>query len=288
MEKMSIVIITGLSGAGKSNALRFFEDAGYYCIDNMPPELLESVIRYILNSENAVRRFAVAVDIRSGDFFSRFKESVDKLQKAPDVELRTLFLDADDDVLVRRYKETRRRHPLDGGASGNLYKAIALEREATLGAKEIADYYIDTTSTSIASFKQRMTALFQGEKTDMLVSVISFGYKYGIPKDADLVFDVRCLPNPFYIPELKHKTGLDDEVYDYVMNCDEADEIFNRLSSMIEYLLPLYVSEGKTGLVVAFGCTGGKHRSVSFARRLSEYLSGIGKNIRTEHRHINM
>lgn len=288
MDKTSIVIITGLSGAGKSNALRFFEDNGYYCIDNMPPELLESVIRFILGSENSVTRFAVAVDIRSGDFFNKFKESIDKLQKSPDVEMRTLFLDADDDELVRRYKETRRRHPLDGEASGNLYKAIELERRATLGAKEIADYYIDTTSTSIAAFKQRMTALFRGEKSNMLISVISFGYKYGVPKDADLVFDVRCLPNPFYVMELKSKTGLDDDVFNYVMNCPEADEIFTRISSLVEYLLPLYIKEGKTGLVVAFGCTGGKHRSVSFARQLSKYLAETGRNIRTEHRHINM
>lgn len=288
MTKNSIVIITGLSGAGKSNALRFFEDNGYYCIDNMPPELLESVIRFILGSENSITRFAVAVDIRSGDFFGKFKESIDKLSEASDVELRTLFLDADDDELVRRYKETRRRHPLDDESGGNLYKAIAMERQATLGAKEMADYYIDTTSSSIAAFKQRMTALFRGEESNMLVSIISFGYKYGIPKDADLVFDVRCLPNPFYVIELKQKTGLDDEVYRYVMNCPEADEIFERISSLIEYLLPLYIKEGKTGLVVAFGCTGGKHRSVSFARRLSEYLSKKGGNIRTEHRHINM
>lgn len=284
---MKIVIITGLSGAGKSNALRYFEDCDYYCIDNMPPELLQSVAQFIVNADKVVSKIAVAIDIRSGELYSKLSQSVMSL-RASDAEVRVLFVDADDDVLVKRYKETRRRHPLDEEASGSLYKAIELERRATLGAKEIADYYIDTTYTSTSDFRQRLTELFRDEDGEMIVNVISFGFKYGIPKDADLVFDVRCLPNPFYVPELKHKTGLDDDVYNYVMNCNEANEVFSKLSDLITYLLPLYVKEGKTWLVIAFGCTGGKHRSVSFARRMSELLKSKDVNIRVEHRHINL
>ena len=284
---MKIVIITGLSGAGKSNALRYFEDCDYYCIDNMPPELLQSVAQFIVNADKVVSKIAVAIDIRSGELYSKLSQSVMSL-RASDAEVRVLFVDADDDVLVKRYKETRRRHPLDEEASGSLYKAIELERRATLGAKEIADYYIDTTYTSTSDFRQRLTELFRDEDGEMIVNVISFGFKYGIPKDADLVFDVRCLPNPFYVPELKHKTGLDDDVYNYVMNCNEANEVFSKLSDLITYLLPLYVKEGKTRLGIAFGCTGGKHRSVSFARRMSELLKSKDVNIRVEHRHINL
>lgn len=284
---MKIVIITGLSGAGKSNALRYFEDCGYYCIDNMPPELLQSVAQFIVNADKVVSKIAVAIDIRSGELYSKLSQSVMSL-RASEADVRVIFIDADDDALVKRYKETRRRHPLDEEASGSLYKAIELERRATLGAKEIADYYIDTTYTSTSDFRQRLTELFHDEDGEMIINVVSFGFKYGVPKDADLVFDVRCLPNPFYVPELKNKTGLDDDVYNYVMNCNEANEVFAKLSDLIEYLLPLYVKEGKTRLVIAFGCTGGKHRSVSFARRMSELLESKGANIRVEHRHINL
>lgn len=284
---MKIVVITGLSGAGKTNALRFFEDCDYYCIDNMPPELLLSVAQFIVNADKVVSKIAVAVDIRSGDLYAKLKDSVMSL-RASEAQTRVMFIDADDDTLVKRYKETRRKHPLDEEAGGSLYKAIALERKETMAAKEIADYYIDTTSLSTADFKQRLSELFRDESGKMIVNVISFGYKYGIPKDADLVFDVRCLPNPFYVPELKNKTGLDDEVYNYVMNCREADEIFVKLSDLLTYLLPLYVKEGKTRLVVAFGCTGGKHRSVSYARRISELLKEKDVNVRVEHRHINL
>lgn len=286
-DNMKIVVITGMSGSGKTSASKFLEDLGYYCIDNMPPELLLSVADFIVRSESQINKIAVSVDIRSGELFSKFRDGVQAL-RSPDVDLTVLFVDADDDTIVKRYKETRRKHPLDEEAGGSLYRAIALEREATLGAKEISDYYIDTTSVSTSEFRQRLAQLFSGGDGQMIVNIISFGFKYGIPKDADLVFDVRCLPNPFYIPELKHKTGLDDDVYSYVMDCQEADEIFNRLESLVFYLLPLYVKEGKSRLVIAFGCTGGKHRSVSFARRMSDRLSEKGVSIRTEHRHIEL
>lgn len=284
---MKIVIVTGLSGAGKTNVLRYLEDSGYYCIDNMPPELLQSVARFIVNSDKLVSKIAVAVDIRSGELYSKFQESVEAL-RGPDVDLRVLYIDADDDALVKRYKETRRKHPLDSEAGGSLYKAIALERQITFAAKEIADYYIDTTSIDIATCRQIMSEIISNADNGFIINVISFGFKHGAPKDADLVFDVRCLPNPFYIPELKHKTGLDEDVYSYVMSSEDSENVYNKLVELIDCLLPLYIKEGKTRLVIAFGCTGGKHRSVSFARRVSEHLKNSGVAVRTEHRHIDL
>lgn len=284
---MKIVIVTGMSGAGKSSAVNFLEDNDYYCIDNMPPELLLGFADFIVKSDSAFSKIAVSIDIRSGELFSKFEDCVNAL-KAPDVDLKILFIDASDDTLVKRYKETRRKHPLDDEAAGSLYRAIEMERKETACAKELSDYYIDTSEMSVSDFKQRMKELFLERPDEMAVNVISFGFKHGIPRDADLVFDVRCLPNPFYIQELKHKTGLDDDVYEYVMNCCEADELFKKISELIDFLIPLYEKEGKSSLVIAFGCTGGKHRSVSFARRLSEYLEKKGRIIRTDHRHINV
>ena len=284
---MKIVVITGMSGAGKSTASKFFEDIGYYCIDNMPPELLLSVAEFIVRSDSLINKIAVAVDIRSGELFTKFKSGIQAL-KIHDVNVKVLFVDADDDTLVKRYKETRSRHPLDEEASGSLVKAIEMERKITLEAKESADYYIDTTSLGTAEFKMKLKDLFADRESGMIVNVVSFGFKYGIPKDADLVFDVRCLPNPFYVQSLKYKTGLDDDVYDYVMSCKESNEVFDRMHSLISYMLPLYEQEGKAMLVIAFGCTGGKHRSVSFARRMAECLKSSGANVTVDHRHINL
>ncbi len=282
---MKIVVVTGMSGAGKSSAINFFEDMDYYCIDNMPPELLIKFTDLIANSDSVIDKIAVAVDMRSGDMFSRFEDSVQEL-RTMGVDVSVLFIDCDDDKLLNRYKETRRKHPLDSEASGNLVTAIEIERKATSHAKEIADYYIDSTNLKIADFKETLRDYFFEKKTGIVINVISFGFKYGNAKDADLVFDVRCLPNPFYIPNLKFKTGLDDEVYNYVMSFEEADLLFGKIYDLITFLLPMYEREGKSRLTVAFGCTGGKHRSVSFARRLSEKLADNDFNIRTEHRHI--
>ncbi len=282
---MKIVVVTGMSGAGKSSAINFFEDMDYYCIDNMPPELLIKFTDLISNSDSAIDKIAVAVDMRSGEMFSRFEDSINEL-KAMGIDVSVLFIDCDDDKLLNRYKETRRKHPLDSEASGNLVTAIEIERKATSHAKEIADYYIDSTNLKVADFKDRLREYFVEEKAGIVINVISFGFKYGNAKDADLVFDVRCLPNPFYIPNLKFKTGLNDEVYNYVMSFDEANTLFLKIHDMVTFLIPLYEREGKSRLTIAFGCTGGKHRSVSFARRLAEALASDGFNIRTEHRHI--
>ncbi len=282
---MKIVVVTGMSGAGKSSAINFFEDMGYYCIDNMPPELLVKFAELISNSDSMIDKVAVAVDMRSGEMFDRLEDSVNEL-KISGIDVSILFIDCDNDKLLSRYKETRRKHPLDAEASGNLVAAIDIERMATAHARDIADFYIDSTNLKVAQFKDQLREVFFERESGIIINVISFGFKYGYAKDADLVFDVRCLPNPFYIQELKYKTGLEDDVYNYVFSFEEANVLFAKLEDLVTYLIPLYKSEGKFRLTIAFGCTGGKHRSVSFARRLANALEEKGLNVRQEHRHI--
>lgn len=280
---MKIVIVTGVSGAGKSTALNVFEDMDYYCIDNMPPELLVNFTELIRNSAPKTERVCFAVDVRSGELFSKFRESVTNLRRSG-VDVKIVFIDCDDNVLINRYKETRRRHPLEDEASGNLLRAIEIERAEVESARAMADIYLDSSSTQASVFRQRLRSLFESSDNGMIINVVSFGYMFGLPKDADLVFDVRCLKNPFYVAELRPMTGLDDAVYNYVFSTPEAAEFYNRVHELVSFLIPLYVKEGKTRLVVAFGCTGGKHRSVSFARRLSKDLSAEGFDARAEHR----
>lgn len=280
---MKIVIVTGMSGAGKSTALNVFEDLDYYCIDNMPPELLLGFSDLIRNAGSKSDRLCFAVDVRSGELFSKFRESISAL-KASGNDVTVVFIDCDDEILLTRYKETRRRHPLEDEASGNLLRAIEMERSELSYARRIANVYLDSSQTSTTAFRTRLRCLFEGEHANMIINVVSFGYMFGIPKDADLVFDVRCLKNPFYVPELRHKTGLDSEVYNYVFDHSESEELYAKIRDLISYLIPMYINEGKTRLVVAFGCTGGKHRSVSFARRLSQDLLDEGFDARVEHR----
>lgn len=280
---MKLVVVTGMSGAGKSSAYNYLEDIGYYCIDNMPPEILLKFSDSVFNSDKSLDKLAVTIDTRSGELFSRFEDCVNAM-KLPNIDVKVLYLDASDDTLVKRYKETRRKHPLDAEAFGNLYKAISLERELTKTARELADYCIDTSDFGMADFRAEMGEYFSDDSASLSVSVVSFGFKHGIPKDSDLVFDVRCLPNPYYVEELKQKTGLDSEVYDYVMSFDESNEVFKRIFSLVSYMLPMYEREGRTRIVISFGCTGGRHRSVSFARRMCDALNEIGFSAHTEHR----
>lgn len=275
-----------MSGAGKSSAINLFEDMGYYCMDNMPPELLASVADFIVKSDSVIDKICVAVDVRSGELYKKLEECTQDLKRSG-IDVSILFVDCDDDCLLRRFKETRRKHPLDEEASGNLVSAIALERVATSRAREIADYYIDSSSTGVVAFKDKIKEMFFEKSDAIIIDAVSFGFKHGVPKDADLVFDVRCLPNPFYVPELKPKTGLDDEVYNYVMSFDDAKAFYDKIYDMVKFLIPLYAKEGKSRLVIAFGCTGGKHRSISFARRLSNELAGEGFTVRADHRHID-
>jgi len=291
---VEFIIVTGLSGAGKSGVVNTLEDIGFFCVDNMPPTLIPQFLSIVLNAgeggENpaaANDKIAVVTDTRAGASFGTLFASLEEL-KAMGVRYKILFITADDDVLVNRYKLTRRKHPLAGNHSGLIYAAIAEEREILSHAREAADYVIDTSLLSMAECREKVHALFLDNPSGKIsVFCMSFGFKYGMPSDADLVFDVRCLPNPFYVPELKERTGLEVPVYDYVMCWDDAKKFADKLYDMIDFLLPLYEKEGKSQLVIAIGCTGGKHRSVVFAELLHGHLSAQGRVLAVNHRDIN-
>jgi UPF0042 nucleotide-binding protein len=283
---MQFVIVTGMSGSGKSTAIDVLEDMGYYCIDNIPPELIIKFTDLCAKSEGKIQKAAFVVDVRGGDFFLELQDTISNLRTS-DVNLKLLFLESSDDVIARRYKETRRKHPLDELAGGSLRKAIETERGLLMSAKAMSDYYIDTSLYSVSEFRSRLYSFFEeADEEHMHIDIRSFGFKYGMFSEGDLIFDVRCLPNPFYIPELKHKTGLDAEVSQYVMKFDEAQQLYKKLADLVDFLIPLYEKEGKSQLVIAFGCTGGKHRSVTFAEELAKHLTLSGHRIRINHRDI--
>ena len=283
---MEFLIVTGLSGAGKSRAVDALEDIGFYCVDNIPPKLIPTFYDLCAKAGNTFSRVAVVTDIRGGDMFSSLFETLDDL-KNEDKHYRILFLDANDYVLINRFKETRRKHTLAENNLGSLEQAVKLEREILRPVREKADYIIDTSFLSPAQLKERISNLFLGDSSQaLMVHCVSFGFKYGIPTEADLVFDVRCLPNPFYIEELKHLTGLDEPVYSYVMKWEQTKGVVQRLISLIDYMLPLYCDEGKSQLVIAIGCTGGKHRSVALAQLLYDHLLENGHRTSVNHRDI--
>ena len=284
---MDFLIITGLSGAGKSRAVDALEDIGFFCIDNMPPKLISRFAEMAQQSDGKLSKVAVVTDVRGGEMFNDFLAELDLL-KSLDIPFKLLFLDCESQVLMRRYKETRRKHPLLDRSSASVETAIATERRLLTQARERADYIIDTTNLSAIQLKGRINNIFLDNiSNSMLVNCMSFGFKYGAPSDADLIFDVRCLPNPFYVDELKPKTGLDKEVYDYVMKWPQAQELLHKLLDLIDFLLPLYLNEGKSQLTIAIGCTGGKHRSVTFAECIYKHLSEQGKKVAVNHRDIS-
>lgn len=280
---MRLVIISGMSGAGKSCAIRAFEDMGFACVDNVPPELIEKFSEIFSAPGCSIDKMALVVDSRSAELFSKLPEALDHLKERK-IQFDLLFLDTTDEILLKRYKETRRRHPLIGDAHGSLYQAISIERQKIEHAKNRADFVIDTSNLSGKELIKRLHQLFNERSISMDVSVLSFGYKYGIPTDADLVFDVRCLPNPYYIDELKEKRGFDKDVYDYVFKWDVSQNLKTKLEDLIGYLLPLYAEEGKSSLVIAFGCTGGQHRSVAFAEHFSRFCNSKQYHTSLTHR----
>ncbi len=283
---MQLVMITGMSGAGKTMVMQVMEDIGYYCIDNLPPQLITKFVDICEHSEGSLNKVAIAVDIRSGEMFSEIYRSWRMLKNESSVDVKVIFTEASDEVLLKRYKETRRKHPLDEKC-GSLQEAIQYEREQLQQLRSIADYYIETSHLSVSQLKEEIKNMFLEKKTDsLLVKVISFGYKYGVSTESDLVLDVRCLPNPFYIPELKNHTGCESCVRDYVMQFPQSQELFHKFEELLEFLLPLYVSEGKSQLVVAFGCTGGKHRSITFAELMGDALREKGYRVHKMHRDI--
>lgn len=280
---MEFLIVTGLSGAGKTRAINALEDIGFYCADNIPPQLIPTFYELSRQAKGSLSRVAVVTDIRGGDMFSTLSETLDKM-KEEEKEYKILFLDADEATLVRRFRETRRKHPLADYCLGSLEQAVSLEREALRQVRERADFIIDTSFLSPAQLKERISSLFLGDASDaLMIHCVSFGFKYGIPAEADLVFDVRCLPNPFYVEELKNLTGLDEPVREYVMKWNQTKGFVTRFFSLIDYMMPLYCNEGKSQLVIAVGCTGGHHRSVTLAQLLYNHL--VEKNLRASVNH---
>lgn len=284
---MRFVIVTGMSGAGKSTALKMLEDVGYFCVDNLPVPLIPKMADLLRVPGTEINKAAIGVDIRSGQSFSELEKVLGQLDVAG-MKYEILYLECGDGVLIKRYKETRRSHPLSGN-DAPVREGIEKERERTAFLRRRADYLVDTSNMLTRELKAELNKIFVQNKEykNLYISVLSFGFKYGIPAEADLVFDVRFLPNPYYIEELRPKSGNDKEVRDYVMNNGNASEFMEKLVDMVEFLIPNYIREGKTRLVIGIGCTGGKHRSVTLANELYEaLLKNENYGIRIEHRDI--
>ena len=282
-----MVIITGLSGAGKTSALRVFEDLGYFCIDNLPPALIGKFIELCLHSGTEIIGVALVIDIRGRELFAGFSQALSEL-KASGYNIKVLYLEAEDHLLVRRYKETRRLHPL-AGASGSIIEGIAEEKHRLEPVYQLADYILDTTNLTISDLKSYIYEIIQkGRQVVPLgVRIVSFGFKWGIPLDADLVFDVRFLPNPYYEDDLKALSGMNEKVIDYVMRNTTSQELLKILTEFVMFLIPHFVSEGKMLLNVCIGCTGGKHRSVVVSNELAKQLAMYNVKVSTVHRDVD-
>lgn len=284
-DDMRFVIITGISGAGKNSVLKMLEDAQYFCVDNLPIALIPKMAQLMMKEAKNIQKVALGVDVRSGEDLPELPVILKELDTNK-FEYEILFLECATDVLIKRYKETRHTHPLAG--SGRVEEAIEEERRRTSFLKERADYIIDTTHLLVRELKTEIDRIFVNNRefNNFYLTILSFGFKYGIPVDADLVFDVRFLPNPYYIPQLRPKSGNDQEVYAYVMASKEAQIFLEKLTDMLQFLIPNYIVEGKNQLVVAVGCTGGKHRSVTLANALTKQLADNNFGVKVEHRDV--
>lgn len=280
-----VVIVTGLSGSGKSTATKVFEDIGYFCVDNLPPVLLPKIIDLVSEARGEEARIALVGDVRGREFLPDFARVVEVLRRGRH-DVRVLFLDAADDALLRRFSETRRKHPLAG--RGGAKEAIRREREVLAPLREMADTVLDTSQYTVHQLRDTLLRRFRGRKEGVLqVGIVSFGYRYGIPTEADMVIDVRFLPNPNFVPDLKNLAGLDGRVRDYVMKFGVTRTFFGKLTSFLQFLLPLYTKEGKAYFTLGVGCTGGRHRSVAVAEELSKALSGAGVSPVVVHRDLS-
>jgi RNase adapter protein RapZ len=284
--QMPFVILTGLSGAGKTQAIDAFEDAGYFCVDNLPPQLLSTLVDLVRLEGSKVSKVAVVSDVRGGEYFGQLEKVLDELH-SHGLEYSLVFLEASDEVLVRRFKETRRRHPL--AEHGTVLEGIRKERRTLAPFRDRAHHIIDTSEISITELKAWLNdeVIHRGRRQSLVFTFLSFGYKHGVPMDADLLFDVRFLPNPFYDPGLRLLTGLDGPVRDFVVTSIDFEEFWALLVPLLDYLFPRYVAEGKAHLTIGIGCTGGHHRSVTLAARLAEHYSGQGYQITVRHRDIS-
>lgn len=284
-ESDELVIVTGMSGAGKTVAMQSFEDLGYFCVDNMPPELLPKFWE-LIKETGKIHKVALVIDLRARNFYDEINEVLSELKHNLGIDIRILFLDASNEELVARYKETRRSHPLS--RDSRPLDGIRRERELLSGIKAQAQLVVDTSKLSPRQLREEIFHSFQTDEGQypFHIDVMSFGFKYGLPIDADIVMDVRFLPNPYYVPELRDKTGLDQEVYDYVMNSDKTTEFVNHFEALLQTVIPGYIKEGKTNVVIAIGCTGGQHRSVALACRTGEFLKK-DYHVTIAHRDVN-
>lgn len=285
MEEVRLVIITGMSGAGKSQVVRFLEDLGYFCVDNLPPALIPKFAELCEQSAGKVSKVGLVVDIRGREFFDQLMQVLEDMEKQGFI-YEVLFLEASDETLIRRYKESRRRHPM--APHGRISEGISRERDRLEHVRGRATHIIDTSDLTTANLKEKIAALFGGElESDrMTITIVSFGFKFGIPLDADMVFDVRFLPNPFYVESLRRKSGVVPEVSEYIGKWPITQQFMEKLSNLVDFLVPHYVREGKSQLVIAIGCTGGLHRSVYVAHRIYEGLRNKGYKVNVEHRDI--
>lgn len=283
---MKVVIVTGLSGAGKTQAIISLEDWGYYCIDNMPPALIENFIELVAHDKNDIEKVAFVIDVRGCEFFDDAEKSLIELKKK-DADCKIIFLEASEEVLIRRYNETRRNHPLSSPTMTNI-EGIRKERESLQNIRKLADYVIDTSNMKSSKLRNEIMEIFTSEHNvnTFTVNIQSFGFKNGIPLDADMVFDMRFVPNPFYVASLKKLTGNSKKVQDYVMKHEEAKIFVKALDTMINQMIPCYIREGKYSLNLAFGCTGGQHRSVTFANEFANIFESQGKRVTLDHRDL--
>ncbi len=283
---MKFTVVTGLSGSGKTQVLKFLEDSGYFCIDNLPPVLIPKLSELFFSTSGRFEKIALVIDMRVGDMINELLSNLEELKKSG-YQYTLLFVNASDDVLIKRYKETRHAHPID--SEDGLIGSISLERKMLEKIYNEADFVIDTSNLELYELHRRLKKIYtenDDEEGSIKVNIVPFGFKYGLPLDADLVFDVRCFPNPFYIQELKEKTGNDKEVRDYVMSFPETQKFYRQMYEMISDLLPLYYDEGKESVTVAIGCTGGKHRSVTLSNTLGEDLKAKGYKVNMIYRDI--
>lgn len=286
MEKMKVVVVTGLSGAGKTNAMDWFEDRGFYCVDNMPPALIANFIELTKSSKKQIEKAAFVFDARGGAYFSDMKEYINLLKSDENIDCRILFIEASERTLIKRFNETRRAHPLATGSTTK--EVIAAEREELKEIRDLSDYIIDTTNLKVAELKQEISKIFEegSGKSSFLINIKSFGYKRGIPIEADLVIDMRFIPNPYYLPSLKRLTGNNKKVSSYVLRQKVTQDFIKAELEMLEMLIPAYIKEGKYHLNIAFGCTGGQHRSVATADEVAKELRAKGYRVTLEHRDI--
>lgn len=283
---MRLVVITGMSGSGKRTAMKMLEDAGYYCVDNLPIKLIDKFIELISEKNSELSKVAMGIDVRADEPFDKVLETLTSIKNSS-IHMEILFLETSEQVLLRRYKETRRLHPLAG--DGRVEDGIRKERTLLAPLRAMSDFVIDTSNLLTREFKEELDRIFVDNKeyNNLMINIVSFGYKNGIPQDADLVFDVRFLPNPYYVEQLKELTGLDEEVQDYVLGYKEAGQFLDMLESMLRFLIPNYIKEGKYQLVIAIGCTGGHHRSVTLANQLYKRLENGDYGITLTHRDVD-